>query len=176
MEAANRPVVAIAIGALIVACVLAAARSNPTRLPASAPSPLTAAPAGPTAVVDGLPPGLFVHGDSLSDIGIASALADYFLGQPFVPRHTVGLCNPADVYVYGRGCGDLFYKQSRVSDGPVAVEHLAAHLGLRLGASFHTVPERPGNGTDYAVASAKAAGARPEDLTHQVDRMLVDHG
>src|SRR5690606_22136386 len=89
------------------------------------------------------PTALFVLGDSLSDVGNAAALADWLLDEPFVPRHTVGLCNPADVYVYQRGCDELFFERSRVSDGPVAVEHLAAHLDVPLGASYHTVPERP---------------------------------
>jgi len=122
------------------------------------------------------PTALFVLGDSLSDVGNAAALADWLLDEPFVPRHTVGLCNPADVYVYQRGCDELFFERSRVSDGPVAVEHLAAHLDVPLGASYHTVPERPEAGTDYAVATGKAAGEEPADLARQVDMLVLDHG
>lgn len=171
MDAANRSFTFVALGVLMTACLLAAVRLS-TTAPARAP-PVEPVPAAGVVGV-GQPLALFVLGDSLSDVGNAAALSDYLLGRPFYPEHAVGLCNPVDVYLYGRGCGDLFYRQSRVSDGPLAVEHLAAYLGLPLDASFHTVPERPGDGTDYAVASAKAAGAGPEDLTHQVDRLLVD--
>src|SRR5690606_34170824 len=71
------------------------------------------------------PQELIVLGDSLSDIGNAAGLADYLVDEPSQPEHGVGLCNPADVFLLGRGCADLAYRQSRVSNGPVAVEHLA---------------------------------------------------
>jgi phospholipase/lecithinase/hemolysin len=89
---------------------------------------------------------------------------------------TVGLCNPTDVLGALRRCDDLFYRQSRVSDGPVAVEHLAAHFGLAtLRPSLHLLPlQRPG-GTVYAVASAKARGQGDADLARQVDWLLLDH-
>ncbi len=118
---------------------------------------------------------LFVLGDSYSDVGNAAATADYLLSRTIEPP-TVGLCNPADVVVVPRPCADLFYGQNRVSDGPVAVEHLAVHLSVGLAPSFHVIPARPSIGTDYAVASAKARGQEPEDLAHQVDRLLLDHG
>src|SRR5690606_41559525 len=129
----------VALGVLMTACLLAAVRLS-TTAPARAP-PVEPVPAA-GVVGGGQPLALFVLGDSLSDVGNAAALSDYLLGRPFYPEHAVGLCNPVDVYLYGRGCGDLFYRQSRVSDGPLAVEHLAAYLGLPLDASFHTVPER----------------------------------
>jgi outer membrane lipase/esterase len=117
---------------------------------------------------------LFVLGDSLSDVGNAAGVADYLLRLSIVPP-TVGLCNPADIFVMPRRCDDLFYRQSRVSDGPVAVERLAAHVGLpELAPSFHVIPSRPNAGTNYAVASAKARGPEIEDLAHQVDRLLLD--
>jgi phospholipase/lecithinase/hemolysin len=117
---------------------------------------------------------LFVLGDSLSDVGNAAGAADFVLGKTVDPP-TVGLCNPADVLVLTRGCEDVIYRKSRVSDGPVAVEHLAMELGFQtLGASFHVVPNRPGKGGDYAVASAKARGPGAEDLARQVVVLLLD--
>ena len=122
------------------------------------------------------PSALFVLGDSLSDIGNAAALADFVLSLPIYPA-TVGLCNPFDVLVLPRPCDDLFYRHNRVSDGPVAVEHLASHFGLaELVPSLHFIPGRPIVGTGYAVASAKARGQNEEDLSNQVDMLLLEHG
>jgi phospholipase/lecithinase/hemolysin len=122
-----------------------------------------------------VPSALFVLGDSLSDVGNAAGAADYVLNLALDPP-TVGLCNPADVLVAMRSCDDLFYRQSRVSDGPVAVEHLAAHLGLpELSPSLHVLPAQRPRGTVYAVASAKARGPGDEDLARQVDRLLLEH-
>lgn len=119
---------------------------------------------------------LFVVGDSLSDTGNAAAVADYLLGEPMYPEATIGLCHPGGALLLDRDCADIAYLRSRVSDGPVAVEHLAAHLGVQLEPSFHTVPDRPVVGTNYAVAGAKARGATPRDLSQQIERLLVDHG
>ena len=117
---------------------------------------------------------LFVLGDSLSDVGNAAGAVDYVLGKTLAPP-TVGLCNPFDVLVLSRGCEDVIYRKSRVSDGPVAVEYLAAGLGLTtVGPSFHVVPSRPSIGGNYAVASAKARGGGVEDLGRQVDVLLLD--
>jgi phospholipase/lecithinase/hemolysin len=160
---------------LIIALLLAGCGSD------DAPSPPVDGGTPPPANGGGTPPvspvsALFVLGDSLSDVGNAASLTDYLLGKPLVPP-TVGLCNSADVLVVPRPCDDLFFRRSRVSDGPVAVEHLAAHLGVaELTPSFHVLPSRPGAGTDYAVASAKARGPAPEDLAQQVDRLLLDRG
>jgi phospholipase/lecithinase/hemolysin len=78
--------------------------------------------------------------------------------------------------VLKRRCDDLFYLESRVSDGPVAVERLAADLGLPpLRPSLHVLPNQPHVGTVYAVAGAKARGASDADLKRQVDWLLVDH-
>lgn len=118
---------------------------------------------------------LFVLGDSLSDIGNAAGFTDYLLGQTIAPP-AVGLCNPADVVWSTRDCGDLFYGRGRVTDGEVAVEHLAKHLGVAtFGPSLHVIPSGPNGGTNYAVASAKASAPGIEDLSHQVDRLLLDH-
>jgi len=121
------------------------------------------------------PSSLFVIGDSLSDVGNAAAAADYLLNVPLDPP-TVGLCNPTDVLVAMRGCDDLFYRQSRVSNGPVAVEHLAIHLELPpLKPSLHVLPNQARDGTVYAVASAKAGGVANEDLARQIDWLLLRH-
>ena len=113
---------------------------------------------------------LFVFGDSLSDTGNAAAVADRSvpekLGGPLAIG-TLGLCNLLDgppPLGTGRGCGDLFYEQSRVSNDEVAVEILAEHLGLAdLGPSFFParlllLPEDtlPPIGPNYAVAGATA--------------------
>jgi phospholipase/lecithinase/hemolysin len=121
------------------------------------------------------PTALFVLGDSLSDVGNAAGAADYLLNVVLDPP-TVGLCNPADVLVARLRCDDLYYLQSRVSNGPVAVEHLAAHFKFAvLEPSLHLLPlPRPG-GTVYAVASAKARGVGDEDLARQIDWLLLDH-
>ncbi len=122
------------------------------------------------------PSAMFVLGDSLSDIGNGAAVVDLLLSLSVNPP-TVGLCNPFDVLVLVRPCDDLFYRQSRVSDGPVAVEHLAAHFGLaELMPSLHLLPDRPAIGTVYAVASAKAREQDPEDLSNQVEMLLLDQG
>jgi outer membrane lipase/esterase len=126
---------------------------------------------GPGAAVSAL----FVLGDSLSDVGNAAAAADALLGRPVLPP-TVGLCNPTDVLAVARACDDLFYGKSRVSNGPVAVEVLATHLGLpALQPSFHLLSNRPAMGTDYAVASAKARENSAKDLAQQVERLVLDH-
>jgi phospholipase/lecithinase/hemolysin len=123
------------------------------------------------------PSALFVLGDSLSDVGNAAALPDYLLGRSFYPEATIGLCNPSDIYLFDRSCDDLIYMRSRVSNGPVAVEVLAAALGLSpLEPSFHVVPRRPVHGTNYAVAGATAAGTGIDDLASQVDVLRLDRG
>ena len=139
--------------------------------PPTDPTGSTPAPRDPVPTV----PVLFVLGDSLSDVGNAAGAADYLLGQTIAPA-TVGLCNPADVLGVPRDCEDLFYRKSRVTDGEVAVEHLAKHLGVaELAPSLHVIPRGRSAGTDYAVASAKARGADVQDLSYQVDRLLLDH-
>ncbi len=136
--------------------------------PPNAPAPPTPEPPAPT------PSALFVLGDSLSDVGNAAAAADYVLNVPVDPP-TVGLCNPIDVLALQRRCDDLFYRQGRVSDGPVAVEHLADHLRLApLRPSLHLLPNQPRDGTVYAVAGATARGVANEDLARQVDWLLLD--
>jgi phospholipase/lecithinase/hemolysin len=121
------------------------------------------------------PSALFVLGDSLSDVGNAAAARDYLLSGEIDPP-TVGLCNPTDVLVTMRRCDDLYFEKSRVTDGPVAVEHVAASLGLAPPRpSLHLLPNRARDATAYAVASAKARGAGEEDLARQVDWLLLDH-
>lgn len=136
--------------------------------------PATDDPVTPPSV--DTPSALYVLGDSLSDVGNLAATVDLLLSPDVYPP-TVGLCNPTDVLVLMRPCDDLFYRQTRVSDGPLAIEHLAAHFGItELVPSLHVVPDRPVSGTAYAVASAKARGQNQEDLSRQVDMLLLDHG
>jgi outer membrane lipase/esterase len=88
----------------------------------------------------------------------------------------VGLCNASEVLVLARRCDDLFHEQSRVTDGPVAVEYLAAHLGLPgLEPSLHVLPHRSRTATSYAVAGAKARGTDGADLASQAEWLLLDH-
>ena len=123
------------------------------------------------------PSALYVLGDSLSDVGNAAGLVDFVLSLSIFPP-TVGLCNPIDVLVLlPLPCDNLFYLQSRVSDGPTAVEYLAANFGLaELVPSLHIIPNPPVTGTNYAVASAKAREQGVEDLANQVDTLLLAHG
>jgi phospholipase/lecithinase/hemolysin len=162
--------------AMVCALVLAlAACSSGGDSGSASAGPSTSAPPQADAPTRGAPvSALFVLGDSLSDVGNAAGAADYVLGKPIAPP-TVGLCNPFDVLVLSRGCEDVIYRKNRVSDGPVAVEHVAAGLGLAaLAPSFHVVPSRPSIGMNYAVASAKARGGGIEDLGRQVDVLLLD--
>ena len=90
---------------------------------------------------------LVVFGDSLSDTGNLAAIR-----------------------------GDLPppYFQNRISNGPVAVEVLAAQLGLRADASLHLLGRRAG--TNYAVAGGRARGQDVIDLSGQVVAFLAQHG
>jgi len=127
---------------------------------------------------------IFVFGDSLSDTGNAAAFRD--LNVPFLPPFfpgpqpigTVGLCNPVDIFILGRRCDDLFFLESRVSNGPVAVEILAKRLDFNeLKPSLFFLPPviRPFIGTNYAVAGATARKPDIGHLESQVLGFLVDH-
>jgi outer membrane lipase/esterase len=171
------------IRAILLGVALALAGCSSGSNDGQASEPPAAPPAGNGAPSNGAgapPPAavpvsaVFVLGDSLSDVGNAAGAADYVLGKTIDPP-TVGLCNPADVLVLSGGCEDVIYRKSRVSNGPVAVEHLAKDLGFEtLASSFHVVPSRPTKGGNYAVASAKARGPGAEDLARQVDVLLLD--
>src|SRR5690606_14218169 len=120
---------------------------------------------------------LFVLGDSQSDIGNAAAISDFLLDEPCYPEYTVGLCNPGEILLLRQDCTALLYRRSRVSNGPVAVEHLAEALAVpALEPSFHIIPDRPTNGTNYAVAGAKARDSGVNGLPQQVDALQIDHG
>jgi phospholipase/lecithinase/hemolysin len=125
-----------------------------------------------------------VFGDSLSDTGNLAAFRDINvpLLPPFFPGPqpigTVGFCNPVDIFILGRRCDDLFFRQSRASNGPVAVEILAERLGFdELQPSLFFLPSavRPFVGTNYAVAGAEAGGSDLGDLNSQVFGFLADH-
>jgi phospholipase/lecithinase/hemolysin len=164
------------VGALVLALAACSSGGDSGSAGATPPPASSTTPSPqPGAPTQGVPvSALFVLGDSLSDVGNAAGAADYVLGKTIAPP-TIGLCNPFDVLVLSRGCEDVIYRKSRVSDGPVAVEYLATGLGLAtLAPSFHVVPSRPSVGSDYAVASAKARGGGVEDLGRQVDVVLLD--
>jgi phospholipase/lecithinase/hemolysin len=86
---------------------------------------------------------LVILGDSLSDTGNHPAA---LLGTPFP------------------------YYENRISNGPVAVDVLAADLGLSAANSGHLFGN--GSGSNYAVSGANAAGNEPQDLNAQLDAFL----
>ncbi|MFW2373915.1 MAG: SGNH/GDSL hydrolase family protein [Gammaproteobacteria bacterium] len=90
---------------------------------------------------------IYVFGDSLSDTGnLASIVGDL----------------PAPYYM------------NRISNGPIAVETLAAKLGLSAEASLHLVG--PEMGSNYAVARANAYGNDIFDLNTQLISFQTNHG
>lgn len=96
---------------------------------------------------------MVVFGDSLSDTGNLASIGVVDLSSP------------------------IFYQNSRLSNGPVAVEHLAKLLGLKASASMHLVGGT--SGTNYAVSGATAAPSedRPGfDLQSQVNSYLQQTG
>jgi len=142
---------------------------------------------------------IFVFGDSLSDTGNLAAFAD---AQAFIltgdPTKRVALCFPGVTFNPDGTvkeidpdfpCADLFFMNSRVSNGPVAVEVLAERLGFDdLQPSLHPLLllglPRPFVGTNYAVAGAharvridpKTGNPEPEDLGTQIFAFGLDHG
>jgi phospholipase/lecithinase/hemolysin len=66
-----------------------------------------------------------------------------------------------------------FYK-NRTTNGPVAIDVLAARLGLKSDPSLHLVG--PAVGTNFAVKDALASGNGPDDLPEQVSAYLVPRG
>jgi len=94
--------------------------------------------------------------------------------------------NYSQLYVFGNSLSDTgnlasvvgnlpypFYF-NRISNGPVAVEILAARLGLTVDASLHVVG--PAIGSNYAVASADAFGNKLQDLSTQITLFHANHG
>ena len=90
---------------------------------------------------------LYVFGDSLSDTGNLAAIRGEF-PEPFY--------------------------RNRVSNGPVAVDVLAARLGLSAEASLYLIGRSAGG--NYAVAGARADGNDLIDLTSQVVVFLAHQG
>ncbi|MDH3220793.1 MAG: SGNH/GDSL hydrolase family protein [Gammaproteobacteria bacterium] len=90
---------------------------------------------------------LYVFGDSLSDTGNLGAVVGP-LPPPFF--------------------------MNRISNGPVAVETLAARLGLAVDASLHVLGLNAGS--NYAVVGANALGANLEDLNTQILGFQINHG
>lgn len=64
--------------------------------------------------------------------------------------------------------------ENRFSDGPLAVEFLAAQLGLELKPSLHRVG--PVQGNNFSSVDALAAGDEPQDLAGQLDAYLASNG
>ncbi|WP_416395351.1 SGNH/GDSL hydrolase family protein [Allohahella sp. A8] len=89
---------------------------------------------------------IYVFGDSLSDTGNLASVTSDFPNPPF--------------------------SGNRVTDGDTAVEVLADLRGVALEASLHLVG--PAQGTNYAVAGAKAGTDEPIDLNTQVDAFLLN--
>jgi len=119
---------------------------------------------------------VFVFGDSLSDTGNAAAGRNFFAP----PGVELNLCNPVDI-ITGTGCGDLFFEETRVSNGRVAVEVPADRLGFgELQPSLHplffaTSGMVPIDGDNFAVAGATARGPSLIDLPSQVLGFLISH-
>jgi phospholipase/lecithinase/hemolysin len=90
---------------------------------------------------------VYVFGDSLSDTG---NFGTFVGGLPFP-----------------------FY-MNRISNGPVAVDVLAARLGLTANASLHVLGLDVGS--NYAVAGANAIGNEIQDLSNQILGFQVNHG
>jgi len=95
--------------------------------------------------------------------------------------------NFSNVYVFGDSLSDTgnlafatgslpppFY-MNRISNGPVAVEELAARFGLSTHASGYLLGGLP-LGTNYAVAGARAGTTQPIDLPAQVGAFLLGNG
>lgn len=91
---------------------------------------------------------VYVFGDSLSDTGNLASVTGPFPAPPFF--------------------------MNRVSNGQVAVEILAARLGLDAEASLHLIG--PEIGSNYAVAGARAADDDPIDLNAQLIAFQVNNG
>lgn len=91
---------------------------------------------------------LVVFGDSLSDTGNLASLTVIDFPWP--------------------------YFDNRVSNGPLAVDVLAAQLGLSADASLHLV--FADGGGNFAVDGARAAGDDPEDLVWQQQAHLARAG
>ncbi len=90
---------------------------------------------------------IIVFGDSLSDTGNLASL--------------IGPLPPP-------------YYHNRISNGPVAVDTLAAGFGLTVDPSLHLVG--PEVGSNYAVAGARAGGDGSIDLAMQIALYLANHG
>lgn len=90
---------------------------------------------------------VFIFGDSLSDTGNLGSVSNYFLPP---------------------------YYQRRASNGPLAVETLAAKLGDTADASLHLLMLNEGH--NYSVAGATASGNESLDLDTQIQAFQVNHG
>jgi len=90
---------------------------------------------------------VYVFGDSLSDTG---NFGTFVGGLPFP------------------------FFENRISNGPVAVDVLAARLGHTADASLHVLMLNAGS--NYAVAGANAIGNEAQDLSNQILGFQFNHG
>ena len=63
------------------------------------------------------------------------------------------------------------YFENRISNGPVAVDFIAASIGSNADASRHLFGQA--SGFNYAVSGGNAVGSDPEDLSQQVSAFLM---
>jgi len=81
-----------------------------------------------------------------------------------------------DMGNYASVFGDLpepFY-QNRFSNGPLAIETLAAQLGFTMTPSLHRVG--PAQGNNFSSADGLASGTEPQDLHGQIDAYFAMTG
>jgi cholinesterase len=81
-----------------------------------------------------------------------------------------------DVGNYASVFGDLppLFFNNRFSNGPLAVEILAARLGLRVTPSLHRIG--PAQGNNFSSVDAFASGNETKDLAGQLDAYFAAHG
>ena len=92
---------------------------------------------------------VYIFGDSLSDTGNLASV------------------DPSGPFPFP-------YYMNRVTNGPVAVDTLASHLGYTAEASLHLLPSAA-VGNNYAVARANAFGEEVLDLGTQVHLFNLNH-
>jgi cholinesterase len=106
---------------------------------------------------------------------LALCLSTTTLAKPFSALWIFG--GPLeDVGNYASVFGNLPppFHQNRFSNGPLAVETLAAQLGFAVPPSLHRIG--PARGNNFASADALASGPEPKDLHGQVDAYFAANG
>lgn len=97
---------------------------------------------------------IYVFGDSASDTGNLAASLNFSLPDP------------------------PFYRATRISNGPVAVEVMASEFNLMLKPSLHLTGSQVHQGSNYAVAGARASAVSDDSrgLTTQVSSFIQQQG